>query len=123
MACWVRICREFWWLRSSAELASSGWATDAEHPYATELVANWLPSLRLAAMAKSLTLKNLPEALHDRQATAAKRHRRSLNNEAILCLEAGLRASPPSDDRLEGIRAFPQGLHVWTFYPPATNAR
>jgi plasmid stability protein len=46
-------------------------------------------------MAKSLTLKNLPEALHERLAAAAKRHRRSLNNEAILCLEAGLRAAPP----------------------------
>lgn len=117
MACWVRICRGCWWLRPSAELASSGWATDAEHPYATELVANWLHSLRLAAMAKSLTLKNLPEALHDRLAAAAKRHRRSLNNEAILCLEAGLRAAPPSEDRLEEIRALRQGLPVGTFDP------
>jgi plasmid stability protein len=41
-------------------------------------------------MAKTLTLKNLPDALHDRLSAAAKRHRRSLNNEAIVCLEAGL---------------------------------
>ena len=41
-------------------------------------------------MAKTLTLKNLPEALHARLVAAAKRHRRSLNSEAILCLEAGL---------------------------------
>lgn len=89
----------------------------AEHPNATELVANWLHPLRLAAMAKSLTLKNLPEALHDRLAAAAKRHRRSLNSEAILCLEAGLRAAPPSEDRLEEIRALRQGLPVGTFDP------
>jgi plasmid stability protein len=38
-------------------------------------------------MAKTLTLKNLPDALHDRLSAAAKRHRRSLNNEAIVCLE------------------------------------
>ena len=41
-------------------------------------------------MAKTITLKNLPDALHARLAAAAKRHQRSLNNEAIVCLEAGL---------------------------------
>ena len=41
-------------------------------------------------MAKSITLKNLPDALHARLAAAARRHRRSLNNEAIVCLEKGL---------------------------------
>jgi len=46
-----------------------------------------------------------------------KRHRRSLNNEAILSLEAGLRAAPPSEDRLEEIRALRQGLPVGTFDP------
>jgi antitoxin FitA len=89
----------------------------AEHPNATRLVANWLHPLRLAAMAKSLTLKNLPEALHDRLAAAAKRHRRSLNNEAILCLEAGLRAAPPSEDRLVEIRALRQRLPAGAFDP------
>jgi len=44
-------------------------------------------------MAKTLTLKNLPEALHARLSAAAKNHRRSLNNEAIVCLEAGLAAA------------------------------
>jgi len=89
----------------------------AEHPKATELVANWWQSLPLAALAKSLTLKNLPEALHDRLAAAAKRHRRSLNNEAILCLEAGLRAAPPSEDRLVKIRALSQCLPAGVFDP------
>ena len=45
-------------------------------------------------MAKTLTLKNLPNALHARLAAAAKRHRRSLNNEAIVYLEAGLSSAP-----------------------------
>ena len=42
-----------------------------------------------AAVAKTLTLKNLPDELHSRLSAAARRHRRSLNNEAIVCLEAG----------------------------------
>jgi plasmid stability protein len=46
-------------------------------------------------MAKTLTLKNLPDALHARLSAAAKRHRGSLNNEAIVCLEAGLEARFP----------------------------
>ena len=57
-------------------------------------------------MAKTLTLKNLPEALHARLSAAARHHRRSLNNEAIICLEAGLAAaSGPVPDRLREIRA------------------
>ena len=81
------------------------------------MVAKWWHPLRLAAMAKSLTLKNLPEALHERLAAAAKRHRRSLNNEAILCLETGLRAAPPSEDRLAEIRALRQDLPTGPFDP------
>ena len=81
------------------------------------MVAKWWNLLRLAAMAKSLTLKNLPEALHERLAAAAKRHRRSLNNEAILCLEAGLSAALPSEDRLAQIRAMRQALPAGPFDP------
>ena len=62
-------------------------------------------------MAKTLTLKNLPEALHARLSAAARHHRRSLNNEAIVCLEAGLAAgSAPVQDRLREIRALRQTL-------------
>lgn len=65
----------------------------------------------LLAMARTLTLKNLPDALHARLAAAAKRHRRSLNNEAILCLEAGLaRTQGTLDQRLTTIRALRQSL-------------
>ena len=57
-------------------------------------------------MAKSITLKNLPDELHARLAAAAKRHRRSLNNDAIVCLEAGLGyANPSMEGQLARIRA------------------
>ena len=51
-----------------------------------------------------------PDALHARLAAAA-RHRRSLNNEAIVCLEAGLGATPGSvEQQLAEIRALRQSL-------------
>jgi antitoxin FitA len=59
---------------------------------------------------KSLTLKNLPDGLHARLAAAAKRHRRSLSSEAIVCLEAGLGDRPSLEDRLAQIRAVRQEL-------------
>jgi plasmid stability protein len=45
----------------------------------------------------TMTLKNVPDALYARLKEAAAQHRRSLNNEAIVCLEralAGERADP-----------------------------
>ena len=68
-------------------------------------------------MAKSLPLKNLQEGLHERLAAAAKRHRRSLNNEAILWLEVGLRAAPPCEERFVEIRALRQRLPDGAFDP------
>ena len=41
-------------------------------------------------MPTTLTLKNLPDAVYDRLKLAAEIHRRSLNSEAIVCLEAVL---------------------------------
>jgi plasmid stability protein len=38
----------------------------------------------------TLTLKNIPDHLHQRLKAQAKRHKRSLNQEAILCLEQTL---------------------------------
>ena len=40
----------------------------------------------------NLTLKDVPEALHARLRSRAERHRRSLNREAIACLEAAVLA-------------------------------
>jgi antitoxin FitA len=41
-------------------------------------------------MPTSLTLKNIPDAVYERLKVAAELHRRSLNSEAIVCLESVL---------------------------------
>jgi antitoxin FitA len=48
-------------------------------------------------MATTLTLKNIPDEVYERLKTSAELHRRSLNSEAIVCLESVLmpgRTSP-----------------------------
>jgi plasmid stability protein len=48
-------------------------------------------------MATTLTLKNIPDAVYKRLKASAETHRRSLNSEAIVCLESVLmpgRVSP-----------------------------
>lgn len=66
-------------------------------------------------MPTTLTLKNIPDAVYAKLKRAAESHRRSLNSEAIVCLEAVLqpaRAMP--GERLARARelraALPQGL-------------
>ena len=49
----------------------------------------WLP-FGVNTMPTTLTLKNIPDAVYARLKTAAEMHRRSLNSEAIVCLEAVL---------------------------------
>jgi plasmid stability protein len=74
-------------------------------------------------MAKTLTLKNLPDALHARLAAAAKRHRRSLNNEAIVCLEAGLgTATLSAEEELTRRRALRDSLGPQMFDPDVIDA-
>ncbi|MFT4256255.1 MAG: hypothetical protein QM599_04760 [Pseudoxanthomonas sp.] len=41
-------------------------------------------------MPTTLTLKNIPDDVYGRLKTAAEMHRRSLNSEAIVCLETVL---------------------------------
>lgn len=41
-------------------------------------------------MPTTLTLKNIPDDVYTRLKAAAKTHRRSLNSEAIVCLESVL---------------------------------
>jgi antitoxin FitA len=43
-----------------------------------------------ANMPTSLTLKNIPDVVYERLKAAAELHRRSLNSEAIVCLESVL---------------------------------
>ena len=48
-------------------------------------------SLRLENdMPTTLTLKNIPDVVYDRLKLSAEAHRRSMNSEAIVCLEAAL---------------------------------
>ena len=56
-------------------------------------------------MAKTLTLKNLPDALHARLSAAAKRHRRSLNSEAVDCLTRQATAKPDVETWLREVAA------------------
>jgi plasmid stability protein len=54
----------------------------------------------------TLTLKNIPDEVYERLKSAAETHRRSMNSEAIVCLEAVLlpgRADP--GERLARARA------------------
>ncbi len=41
-------------------------------------------------MPTTLTLKNIPDEVYERLRAAAEAHRRSLNSEAIVCLESVL---------------------------------
>jgi plasmid stability protein len=61
---------------------------------------------RAVDMATTLTLKNIPDELYARLKKSAEIHRRSLNNEAIICLETVLQARKLSTaERIERIRA------------------
>jgi plasmid stability protein len=56
-------------------------------------------------MPTTLTLKNIPDDLYERLKAAAAANRRSLNGEAIVCLERMLPpAKLPVAERLERIR-------------------
>lgn len=57
-------------------------------------------------MPTTLTLKNIPDAVYGRLKLSAQTHRRSMNSEAIVCLEAALlptRIAPA--ERLQRARA------------------
>jgi plasmid stability protein len=59
----------------------------------------------------NLTLKNIPEEVYLRLKAAAEAHRRSLNSEAIVCLEAVLLPRrPAAGDRLAAARALRAAL-------------
>jgi len=57
-------------------------------------------------MPTTLTLKNMPDDVYQRLKASAKANRRSLNSEAIVCLERMLRAEQPhAADRLARARS------------------
>jgi len=56
-------------------------------------------------MPTTLTLKNIPDNVYDRLKLSAETHRRSMNSEAIVCLETVLLPSRPTPtDRLARAR-------------------
>ncbi|MFN7898631.1 MAG: plasmid stability protein, partial [Synechococcaceae cyanobacterium] len=58
-----------------------------------------------------------------RRSAAAKRHRRSLTQQAIDCLESGLGADVPSvDEELARIRALRESLGPRSFDPDEIDA-
>ncbi len=64
-------------------------------------------------MPTTLTLKNVPDDVYDRLKWSAETHRRSINSEAIVCLEAVLvpaRVSP--NERLARARAMREKLNT-----------
>ena len=65
----------------------------------------------------TLTLKNIPDTLYERLKAAAAAHRRSMNSEAIVCLEAVLMPTKlPANERLARARKLRSALAQRTFH-------
>ncbi|UTV80086.1 Arc family DNA-binding protein [Acidithiobacillus sp. YTS05] len=64
-------------------------------------------------MPTTLTLKNIPDDVYDRLRAAAEMHRRSLNSEAIVCLETVLTPTKIAPgERLARARQLRTGLSM-----------
>jgi plasmid stability protein len=86
---------------------------------ATVMVAIWLEEL----MPTTLTLKNIPDDLYERLKAAASVHRRSLNGEAIVCLERALGPAKISvEERLKRVRLLHEELAGVDFRDEDINA-
>ena len=79
-------------------------------------------------MPTNLTLKNVPDEVYERLKRSAEAHRRSLNSEAIVCLESVLlpASGNPTEqlERIRRLRAELQGSGVWAtqeFLDQASN--
>ena len=68
-------------------------------------------------MPTNVTLKNVPDDVYERLKRSAEEHRRSLNSEAIVCLESVLlpASGNPSEqlERIRRLRAEAQEQGVW----------
>jgi antitoxin FitA len=76
-----------------------------------------------SAMPTTLTLKNIPDEVYSRLKAAAEAHRRSLNSEAIMCLEAVLVPSKVKPgERLARARELRAELKAGKFRASDTDA-
>ena len=67
-------------------------------------------------MPTTLTLKNIPDEVYERLKVAAEAHRRSLNSEAIVCLETVLTPTKIAPgERLARARQLRAGLSTTKF--------
>jgi plasmid stability protein len=74
-------------------------------------------------MPTTLTLKNIPDEVYERLKSSAAIHRRSLNSEAIVCLESVLLpACVTVSERLARIRALRATLPEGKFRPKDIDA-
>ncbi len=69
----------------------------------------------------TLTLKGIPEELHERLRQQAERHRRSMNSEAITILEQALMPARPSAEEVIA-RAEALNRRVGKTFPDIVNA-
>lgn len=69
----------------------------------------------------TITLKNVPKALHERLKASAERNRRSMNSEALVCLERAL--TPHTPRRAEDAVAEAEELNqrVGKTFPDVTD--
>ena len=60
----------------------------------------------------TLTIKNLPDELYQALSQTAKKHRRSINSEAIVRLERSLSVQHVDLDEIRALRKKTMGLHL-----------
>ncbi len=69
-------------------------------------------------MPTTVTLKNVPDHLYERLKAAARAHHRSINGEAIACLERVLMPAPvDAEERIARARRLRSGLRGGGFEP------
>ena len=86
----------------------------------TIMVPLWLEDV----MPTTLTLKNIPDEVYARLKAAAEMHRRSLNSEAIVCLETVLTPTKIAPgERLARARQLRAGLGVTKFRAREVDAQ
>ena len=74
-------------------------------------------------MPTTLTLKNIPDEVYDRLKLSAETHRRSMNSEAIVCLETVLLPGKlTATERLARARALRGALPKGKFRPREIDA-